>query len=143
MGADLHRRCDPEAGSGRAITGLPALARLTPRPLFLDLADQVSPHLRAGLIKVVLVGGCHEVRLFRQPGLKGHHLMIESGCDGRRHRYQPSPTTILPIVTERNARTRGAVGEHRLAPGVPAHRPLPCAAWLTRGTLAGVSPRAP
>ena len=47
---------------GRAITRLPALARFAPRPLVLDLADQVSTHLREGMIKVVLVGGCHEVR---------------------------------------------------------------------------------
>jgi hypothetical protein len=49
-------------GLGRAITGLPALARFAPRPLFLDLADQVSTHLREGMIKVALVGGGHEVR---------------------------------------------------------------------------------
>jgi hypothetical protein len=50
------------AGSGRAITRLPALARFAPRPLVLNLADQVSTHLREGMIKVALVGGCHEVR---------------------------------------------------------------------------------
>ena len=50
------------AGSSRAITGLPALAMFAPRPLFLDLAQQVSTHLREGMIKVALVGGCHEVR---------------------------------------------------------------------------------
>ena len=50
------------AGLGRAITRLPALARFAPRPLLLDLADQVSTHLREGMIKVALVGGCHEVR---------------------------------------------------------------------------------
>src|SRR5215207_933921 len=50
------------AGLGRAITGLPALARFAPRPLFLDLADQVSTHLREGMIKVALVGGGYEVR---------------------------------------------------------------------------------
>ena len=49
------------AGLGRAITRLPALARFAPRPLFLDLADQVSTHLREGMIKVALVGGGHEV----------------------------------------------------------------------------------
>ena len=53
---------NPGPGSGRAITGLAALARFAPRPLFLDLADQVSTHLREGMIKVALVGGCHEVR---------------------------------------------------------------------------------
>ena len=50
------------AGLGRAITGLPALARFAPRPLFLDLADQVSTYLREGMIKVALVGGGHGVR---------------------------------------------------------------------------------
>jgi hypothetical protein len=50
------------ARSGRAITGLPALARFAPRSLVLDLADQVSTHLREGMIKVALVGGGHEVR---------------------------------------------------------------------------------
>jgi hypothetical protein len=50
------------AGLGRAITGLPALARFAPRPLVLDLADQVSTHLREGMIKVALVGGGYEVR---------------------------------------------------------------------------------
>jgi hypothetical protein len=50
------------AGSGRAITRLPALARFAPRPLILDLADQVSTHLREGMIKIALVGGGHEVR---------------------------------------------------------------------------------
>jgi len=50
------------AGLGRAITGLPALARFAPRPLVLDLADQVSTHLGEGMIKVVLVRGGHEVR---------------------------------------------------------------------------------
>ena len=50
------------AGLGRAITRLPALARFAPRPLVLDLADQVSTHLREGMIKVALVGGGHEVR---------------------------------------------------------------------------------
>ena len=50
------------AGSGRAITGPPALTGFAPRPLVLDLANQVSPHLREGIIKVALVGGGHEVR---------------------------------------------------------------------------------
>jgi hypothetical protein len=49
------------AGSGRAVTGLAALARFAPRPLVLDLSDQVSAHLREGMIKVALVGGGHEV----------------------------------------------------------------------------------
>jgi hypothetical protein len=50
------------AGSGRAITRLPAHARFAPRSLVLDLADQVSTHLRKGMIKVALVGGGDEVR---------------------------------------------------------------------------------
>ena len=50
------------AGSGRAITGLPALTGFAPRPLVLDLADQVSTHLGEGMIKVALVGGGYEVR---------------------------------------------------------------------------------
>jgi hypothetical protein len=53
---------NPPAGSGRAITRFPALAGFAPRPLLLDLADQVPTHLRVGLIKVALVGGGHEVR---------------------------------------------------------------------------------
>jgi hypothetical protein len=52
---------DAPAGSGRAVTGLAALARFAPRPLVLDLSDQVSAHLREGMIKVALVGGGHEV----------------------------------------------------------------------------------
>src|SRR5215207_7278372 len=48
--------------SGRAITRLPAHARFAPRPLLLDLADQVSTYLREGMVKVALVGGGHEVR---------------------------------------------------------------------------------
>jgi hypothetical protein len=36
------------------MTGLPAFARLAPRPLFLDLADQVSTHFREGRIKLAL-----------------------------------------------------------------------------------------
>jgi hypothetical protein len=35
---------------------LSALARFAPRSLVLDLADQVSTHLREGMIKVALVG---------------------------------------------------------------------------------------
>jgi hypothetical protein len=61
-GVAIQGAAESPAGSGRAITGLPALARLAPRPLFLDLADQVSTHLREGMIKVALVGGGHEVR---------------------------------------------------------------------------------
>ena len=70
-----HRQLDPSsrrprfvaagrirAGSGRAITRLPALARFAPRSLVLDLADQVSTHLGEGMIKVALVGGGYEVR---------------------------------------------------------------------------------
>ena len=61
-GVAIQGAAESTAGSSRAITGLPALARFAPRPLFLDLADQVSTHLREGMIKVALVGGCHEVR---------------------------------------------------------------------------------
>ena len=61
-GVAIQAPPNPGPGSSRAITGLPALARFAPRPLVLDLADQVSPHLREGMIKVALVGGCHEVR---------------------------------------------------------------------------------
>jgi hypothetical protein len=50
------------AGSGRAITRLPALAWFAPRSLVLDLSDQFPTHLREGMIKVALVGGGHEVR---------------------------------------------------------------------------------
>jgi hypothetical protein len=32
------------------------------RDLFLDLADQISTHVREGMIKVALVASCHEVR---------------------------------------------------------------------------------
>jgi hypothetical protein len=53
------------AGSGRALARLPALARFAPRPLVLNLADQVSTHLREGMIEVALAGGGHEVRSFR------------------------------------------------------------------------------
>ena len=63
------------AGSSRAITGFPALARFAPRPLLLDLADQIFTHLREGMIKVALVGGCHEVRPSRWPGLQGELLV--------------------------------------------------------------------
>ena len=61
-GAAMQGAAESPAGSGRAITRLPALARFAPRPLVLDLADQVSTHLREGMIKVALVGGGHEVR---------------------------------------------------------------------------------
>jgi hypothetical protein len=61
-GVAMQAPPNPGPGSSRAITGLPALARLAPRPLFLDLADQVSTHVREDMIKVALVGGCHEVR---------------------------------------------------------------------------------
>src|SRR5215204_6325022 len=61
-GVAMQARPNPRSGQGRAITGLPALARFAPRPLLLDLADQVSTHLREGMIKVALVGGGHEVR---------------------------------------------------------------------------------
>jgi len=53
------------AGSGRALARLPALARFAPRPLVLNLADQVSTHLREGMIEVAFAGGGHEVRSFR------------------------------------------------------------------------------
>jgi hypothetical protein len=49
------------AGLGRAITRLSALARFAPRSLVLDLSDQFPTHLCEGMIKVVLVGGGHEV----------------------------------------------------------------------------------
>ena len=61
-GVAMQGAAESPAGSGRAITRLPALARFAPRPLLLDLADQVSTHLREGMIKVALVGGGHEVR---------------------------------------------------------------------------------
>jgi hypothetical protein len=61
-GAAMQGATESPAGSGRAITRLPALARFAPRSLVLDLADQVSTHLREGLIKVALVRGGHEVR---------------------------------------------------------------------------------
>jgi hypothetical protein len=61
-GVAMQGATESPAGSGRAITRLPALARFAPRPLVLDLADQVSTHLREGMIKVALVGGGYEVR---------------------------------------------------------------------------------
>ena len=45
-----------------AIARLAALAGFSPRPLVLDLADQISTHLREGMIEVALVGGRDEVR---------------------------------------------------------------------------------
>jgi hypothetical protein len=62
VGVAIQGAAESPAGSGRAITRLPALARFAPRSLVLDLADQVSTHFREGMIKVVLVGGGHEVR---------------------------------------------------------------------------------
>ena len=61
-GRDARGPAESPAGSGRAITRLPALARFPPRPLLLDLADQVSSHLREGMIKLALVRGGHQVR---------------------------------------------------------------------------------
>jgi hypothetical protein len=61
-GVATQGAAESPAGSSRAITRLPALARFAPRPLFLDLADQVSTHLRESMIKVALMGGCHQVR---------------------------------------------------------------------------------
>jgi len=58
---DVGRRRIP-VRSGRAIARLPALARFAPRSLVLDLTDQVSTHLREGIIEVALVAGGHEVR---------------------------------------------------------------------------------
>ena len=60
-GVAMRGAADSPAGSGRAVTRLAALARFPPRPLVLDLSDQVSPHLREGMIKVALVGGGDEV----------------------------------------------------------------------------------
>jgi hypothetical protein len=60
-GVAMQGAAESPAGSGRAITRLPTLARFAPRSLVLDLADQVSTHLREGMIKVALVGGGHEV----------------------------------------------------------------------------------
>ena len=75
----MQGAAESPAGSGRAITRLPALARFAPRPLLLDLADQVSTHLREGMIKVALVGGGHEVRPSREPGLEGDLLVRTLG----------------------------------------------------------------
>jgi hypothetical protein len=61
LGRDAGRHRIP-GGSGRAITRFAALARFAPRSLVLDLADQVSTHLREGMIQVALVGGGDEVR---------------------------------------------------------------------------------
>lgn len=61
-GVAMQGPAESAAGSGRAITRLPALARFPPRPLLLDLADQVSSHLREGMIKLALVRGGHQVR---------------------------------------------------------------------------------
>jgi hypothetical protein len=61
-GVAMQGAAESGPGSGRAITRLPALARFPPRPLVLDLANQVSTHLGEGMIKVALVGGDHEVR---------------------------------------------------------------------------------
>jgi hypothetical protein len=102
VGADLHRCCDPDAGSGRAITGLPAFARFASRPLFLDLADQVSPHLREGLIKVALVGGGHEM----PPRSTGRACRPRALSPPRRTRPRSpgrglrgaDPTGVLPLL---------------------------------------------
>jgi hypothetical protein len=61
-GVVMQGAAESPAGSGRAITGLPALARFAPRPLLLDLADQVSAYFRECMIKVALAGGGYEVR---------------------------------------------------------------------------------
>jgi hypothetical protein len=74
-----YRAPNPRSGLSRAITRLPALARFAPRFLILDLADQVSTHFREGMINVALVGGGHEVRPSRQPGLKGDLLVRALG----------------------------------------------------------------
>jgi hypothetical protein len=60
-GVAMQGAAESRAGSGRAITRLPAFARFAPRFLVLDLADQVSTHLREGMIKVAFMGGGHEV----------------------------------------------------------------------------------
>jgi len=57
----MQTAAESAAGSVRAMTHLPALARFAPRSLVLDLSDQFSAYLREGMIKVVLVGGGHEV----------------------------------------------------------------------------------
>jgi hypothetical protein len=59
--AGVAGAAESPVGSSRAITRLPALTRFAPRPLVLDLSDQVSAHFREGMIKVALVGGGHEV----------------------------------------------------------------------------------
>jgi hypothetical protein len=61
-GVAMQGAAESPAGSGRAITRLPALARFAPRFLVLNLADQFSTHLREGMIKVAFMGGGHEVR---------------------------------------------------------------------------------
>ena len=61
-GAAMQGGTESLGGSGRAITRLAALAGFAPRPLVLDLADQFSPHLGEGMIKVALVRTGHEVR---------------------------------------------------------------------------------
>ena len=45
------------AGSGGCGNASAALARFAPRPVVLDLSDQVSAHFREGMIKVALVRG--------------------------------------------------------------------------------------
>jgi hypothetical protein len=60
-GVAMQGAAESLAGLGRAIPRLPALARFAPRFLVLNLADQVSTHLREGMIKVAFVGGGHEV----------------------------------------------------------------------------------
>jgi hypothetical protein len=45
-----------------AIARLAALAGFSPRPLVLDLADQISTHLPEGMIEVALMGNRDEVR---------------------------------------------------------------------------------
>jgi hypothetical protein len=59
--AGVAGAAESPVGSSRAITRLPALTRFAPRPLVLDLSDQVSAHFREGMIKVALVGRGHEV----------------------------------------------------------------------------------
>jgi len=55
-GARCRAPRHPPAGSGRAITGLPAVTRLAPRSFVLDLPKQVSTHFREGMIKVAACG---------------------------------------------------------------------------------------
>jgi hypothetical protein len=64
LGRDVGRRRIP-AGSGRALARFPSLARFASRPLVLDLADEVSSHIRERMIEVALVGGGNEVRSSR------------------------------------------------------------------------------